>query len=161
MSAQPMSARPSRQSRTIPLRRQAPNRVTASRTLLDMAKDREASLALANNLKRLMEHQGLSQNELARKSGIGQRSLSTILNLERPLEINPRSTTITAIASYFGIPAWQLLIPDLPLELMLSHRLTKLIENYRDAPEVGRTNVDRVSESEVRYGDNQKSANGN
>jgi transcriptional regulator with XRE-family HTH domain len=116
-----------------------------------MAMQREIALALAHNVQRLMDHFGLSQAELGRRSGIAQRTISTLLDVENPSAINPRARTIEQLASYFGIPAWQLQIPELPLELLLSQRMTKMIENYRDAPESGRAQVERIAESEVRY----------
>lgn len=116
-----------------------------------MASDRATALALTDNLQRLMDHFGLSQAQLAKKSGVGQRTLSTLLDRENPLEINPRATTLARLAECFEIPSWQLLIPGLPIELLTSKRLTKLVEHYRDAPEAGRETVDRIAEAEVRY----------
>lgn len=112
---------------------------------------REIALALAHNLQRLMDHHGLSQAELGRKSGVGQSTLSKLLNLNDPSTMNPRASTLEQLADYFDIPGWQLLVPDMPLELLLSRRFTKLIENYRDAPERGRAQVERVAEGEVNY----------
>lgn len=112
---------------------------------------REIALAFAHNLQRLMDHHGLSQAELARKSGVGQSTLSKLLNIEDPSAMNPRSSTVEQLADYFDIPGWQLMMPGLPLELLLSKRLTKLVENYRDAPEPGRAQVERIAESEVKY----------
>lgn len=112
---------------------------------------REIALALASNLQQLMDHHGLSQAELGRKSGIAQRTISTLLDRANPTAINPRTKTLEQLASYFDVPGWQLLVPDMPLELLVSKRLTKLIENYRDAPEDGRVQVERIAESEVKY----------
>jgi transcriptional regulator with XRE-family HTH domain len=123
-----------------------------------MAMQRELALALANNLQRLMANYrlpngeiGLSQAELGRKSGIGQRTISTLLDVDDSAAINPRASTLEQLAHFFDIPVWQFLIPDMPLELLLSKRVTKLIENYRDAPEDGRVTVERIAESEVKY----------
>lgn len=112
---------------------------------------REIALAFAHNLQRLMDHQGLSQAELARKSGVGQSTLSKLLNTEDPSAMNPRSSTVEQLADFFDVPGWQLLVPGMPLELLLSRRLTKLIENYRDAPDTGRAQVERIAEGEVKY----------
>lgn len=98
-----------------------------------------------------MAHFELSQAQLAKKTGIGQSTLSTILDSKTPLETNPRCTTIELLAGYFQIPSWQLLIPDLPLDLLMSPELTKILENYRDAPPEGRQTIYRIAESEVRY----------
>lgn len=116
-----------------------------------MNADRQTALTLAKNLKRLMDHNELSQAELGRRSGVAQRTLSTLLGIDKPLEMNPTSTTIEQLAKYFGIPSWQLLVPDLPMELLTSPRFSRLIENYRDMGEPGREAVDRVAEAEVRY----------
>ena len=116
-----------------------------------MAMQREIALAFARNLQRLMDHHGLSQAELARKTGVGQSTLSKLLNIEDPSAMNPRSSTVEQLADFFDVPGWQLMVPDMPLELLLSKRFTKLIENYRDAPEAGRTQVERIAESEVKY----------
>ena len=116
-----------------------------------MAMQREIALALASNLQRLMDHRGLSQAKLGRESGVGQRTISTLVDPDKVGVSNPRATTLEQLARYFGVPSWQLLIPDLPLELLASTRFTKLIENYRDAPEDGRAMVERIAESEVKY----------
>jgi transcriptional regulator with XRE-family HTH domain len=116
-----------------------------------MGMQREIALAFANNLQRLMDHHGLSQAELARKSGVGQSTLSKLLNTADPSAMNPRSSTVEQLAGYFGVPGWQLMVPNMPLELLISRRFTKLVENYRDAPEAGRTQVERIAESEVKY----------
>ena len=64
---------------------------------------------------------------------------------------HPTTKTIEGIAAAVGIPLWQLMVPGLPMELLGSARLTKLIENYRDAPAEGRAQVERIAESEVKY----------
>lgn len=112
---------------------------------------REIALAFAHNLQRLMDHHGLSQAELARKTGVGQSTLSKLLNTEDPSAMNPRSSTVEQLADFFDVPGWQLMVPDMPLELLLSKRFTKLIENYRDAPDSGRAQVERIAEGEVKY----------
>lgn len=116
-----------------------------------MESERQTALTFAKNLQRLMDHHGLSQNELAKRSGVGQRTLSTLLDQKRPLEMNPRSTTIQQLAEYFDVPSWILLIPDLPLDLLTDKRLAQLVERYRDSGNQGRESIDRVAEMEARY----------
>jgi transcriptional regulator with XRE-family HTH domain len=110
-----------------------------------------AALAFASNLQRLMDHLGLSQAELGRKAKVGQSTLSRLLDLSAPSGINPRASTVDQLAEFFGIPPWQLFIPDLPIELLSSKELGVLLQNYRDAPEQGRQAIERVAEAEVRY----------
>lgn len=116
-----------------------------------MPDPRSTALAFAVNLQRLMDHHALSQAQLGAKTGIGQSTLSKLLNTERPLEINPRASTVAALADYFRVPPWLLLVPDLPMELLVDYRFGPLIENYARAPEEGRRTILRVAEGEARY----------
>lgn len=117
-----------------------------------MASYRETARALAGNLTRLMKLNNLTQAELARRSGVGQSTISGLLDSNNLIESNPSTETLEKLAEQFGMPVWQLLIPEMPADLVSSQRVTKLVENYRDAPEAGRTHVDRVAEGEKRYG---------
>jgi transcriptional regulator with XRE-family HTH domain len=110
-----------------------------------------ATLDLVENVRRLMKDEGWSQTELAKRAGISQRAVSYLLNYRDAQDRHPTTETIEGIAGAFGLQVWQLMIPDLPLELLQSQRFSKLIENYRDAPEEGRRQVERIAESEVKY----------
>lgn len=134
-------------------RRSSANPIGATATVVAMT-NRGIALALSGNLQRLMAHQQLSQAALSRKAGVGQSTLSNILDTEHPLEINPRTDTIEKLAKYFGIPGWQLLIPDLALDLLLSDRLGNLVDRYRAAPEQDRETLDRLAETAARYARN-------
>jgi transcriptional regulator with XRE-family HTH domain len=116
-----------------------------------MDADHIAAIALAENLSRLMAERGMTQADLAKRSGVAQRTISTLLDASRPDEINPRFSTLVAIAGHFGIPHWQLLIPDLPVDLLLSPAIGRVVSAYRDASTEGRANISRVAEAEVRF----------
>lgn len=113
----------------------------------------EATLALRDNVRRLMDSRDPPWKlvDLARHSGVSKSALSYLLNYQDNSDRHPTTETIGGIAAAFGLPVWQLMIPDLPTELLQSRRVTRLIENYRDAPEEGRATVERIAESEVRY----------
>ena len=113
--------------------------------------DRDIALTFSMNLQRLMDHHGLSQAELARKTKIGQSTLSKLLNTAEPGAINPRASTVQQLAAYFCVPGWQLFLPDLPLDMLASPRLARLIENYCETPPEGRAAVDHTAENERRY----------
>lgn len=68
--------------------------------------------------------------------------------------------TIEKLAKGFGIATWQLQIPGLPVDLLQGQMVSKVIENFRDAGTVGRENISRVAESEVRYSLVQNSERG-
>lgn len=107
--------------------------------------------ALADNLRRLMEDGELTQQQLAARTGVSQKAISDLLNYGGTSSKEPRLGTIEKLADGLGIPAWQLQIPNLPIELLRNHTLSKVVENFRDAGAVGRENICRVAESEVRY----------
>lgn len=116
-----------------------------------MDADHIAAVALAENLYRLMSERGMTQAELAKRAGVGQRTISTLLDASRPEAINPRLSTLVQIAGYFGIPYWQLMIPNLPIELLQSPALGRVLCAYRDASPEGRDNMNRVADAEARY----------
>lgn len=115
-----------------------------------MGKRPVAAVSFAVNIQRLMDHHELSQAELGRKSGVGQSTLSRLLNMENPELINPRASTVDRLAAYFGTQPWQLMLPGMPLELLTSPRLARLVENYSVASEEIRAAVERIVELEVR-----------
>lgn len=110
-----------------------------------------ATQGLADNVRRLSEHLGLSQTALARKSGLSQRAVGDLLTYGRTSNKSPTLKTIEKLASAFGVTAWQLQIPGLPVELLQNHRVGNLIENFRDASAAGRENIHRIAESEMHY----------
>lgn len=109
------------------------------------------TLALADNVRRLMADAGLSQEGLAKRAGISQRAVGYLVNYKDAQDRHPTTQTIAAIALAFDLEAWQLMMPNLPFELVQTKRLARLIENYVDSPEPGRINTERVAESEVKY----------
>ena len=111
----------------------------------------DAIKALADNVRRLMDAHKLTQSQLASRAGVSQKSISDLLNYGGNVSKEPRLGTIERIAKGFGIPVWQLQIPDLPVELLRNHSVGKVLENYRDAGPSGRENIRRIAESEVRY----------
>lgn len=120
-------------------------------TLVAMVKTNSIALALAGNVQRLMDHHGLSQAQLAKKSGVGQSTLSGLLDSNKADERNPRSSTIDKLAEFFKVEPWQLVVPGLHIELLLNQQIARVIYNFNDAPDPGRANIDRIAESEVRY----------
>lgn len=109
------------------------------------------TLALADNVRRLMAHTGWVQRELASRAGISQRAVGYLINYKDGQDRHPTTQTVAAIANAFDLETWQLMMPNFPVEMLNSKRMSKLFENYLDAPESGRVSVERVAESEVRY----------
>lgn len=115
--------------------------------------ENKATKALADNVRRLMADKNPAWKiiDLARHSGVSKSAVSYLLNYRDSSDRHPTTETIAGIAAAFGLPVWQLMIPDMPIELLTSNRMTRLIENYRDAPPAGQAQVERIAESEVKY----------
>lgn len=111
--------------------------------------------AFADNVRRLMLDLGLKQEALGKRAGVSQRAISDLLNYGR-LRKSPTLRTIHGISVALDVEVWTLFIADMPIDLLRGHRVSKLVENYRDAPEEGRTHVDRIAESEIRYAATEK-----
>ena len=116
-----------------------------------MSKSPAPALTFAGNLSRLMADRNLSQNELSKRSGVGQTTLSQILNSQAPQRNNPRCSTIQQIAEFFGVPAWLMFIPEVPLDLIDSDRIAVLIQHYTSAAASGRRVIDQVAEAQAHY----------
>jgi transcriptional regulator with XRE-family HTH domain len=112
---------------------------------------------IAGNVERLMDHLGktgprgkkMTQGELAKKTGLAQRTICNIFIEDGNESI--KSETIEKLAEYFGLMPYHLLIPDLPIEELLTNRLEKVIQCYSNVPKEGRENIMRISENELRY----------
>lgn len=115
-------------------------------------------LAVAKNLRALMDDRGLSQAELARKTSIGQSTLSNLLDQSKPLEINPRLSTLSTLADYFGVPVWMLAMDGMTLDLLKDSRLVELIQAFRDSSPEGQSNLTRIALAEARLSSRSSSA---
>lgn len=104
---------------------------------------------LANNIKRLIEYHDLAQDDIAKKTKIGQTTLSNVL---RPGSLASITTkTLEELARFFDLEVYHLLIPNLPIEELLNKRIEKIVECYSQSTSDGRENIKRIAENEVRY----------
>jgi len=105
---------------------------------------------LASNLRALMEDREYTQVALARKAGLDQKTISNIINPDRN-EYTPTLAVVEAIAGVFDVPVYQILIDELPLDLLKNHQIHKLVDSYKMTGKEGRRNVSRVAEREADY----------
>jgi len=110
---------------------------------------------LAENLRRLLSMgaaHGLpsNQSELARRSGVSQKTISNWLDPSRG--VAPVLDKLDMIAGVYRLEAWQLLMPDLPDDMLLAGHLRRLVANYRHITDPGaRRYVERIAEAEADY----------
>lgn len=102
---------------------------------------------LATNLRELMRETGMSARAVSSKSGVSLRMINYILIGERKATLD----VADRIAAVFGINGWQIIKPELKIDLARSGRLSKLVEHYESASEEGRQYLDRVAEREGKY----------
>lgn len=103
---------------------------------------------LVDNVRALMRHTETSKAQLAQRSGISERMIAYILAKER----TPTVETADSLARAFGLTGWQLMIPNLSLELAKEGKLEQLVKNYSTSSRKGREYIDRVAEQEAKYG---------
>lgn len=105
---------------------------------------------IAANVQALMSETGVrTQKELAKKTGLAQRTISNVLNPGSVGSI--RIETLDSLARFFNIESYHLMIPDLPIEELKHKRIEKVIECYAQSSPEGRENIKRIAENEVRY----------
>ncbi|PJL25917.1 hypothetical protein B9Y64_15445 [Stenotrophomonas maltophilia] len=111
----------------------------------------DSSRTLADNVRRLMEAAGDTQAKVAKRAGLAQRSVGNVVTYGTTHETSPTLRTVDGIADAYGVPVWMLLLDQVPLEVLQSPELARLIDNYIKAPASARANIDRVADAEVRY----------
>lgn len=98
----------------------------------------------AVNLSRLLDLTGQTQTQLAEKSGVSQRHISALVRGESDCTLQ----VAELLAKPFGLRGWQLMLPNLPVELVNSPRILRLVETYLDASEEGRALLDAMAQRE-------------
>jgi transcriptional regulator with XRE-family HTH domain len=105
------------------------------------------SEAVARNLRRLMEAHRLTQVDVAKKAGVSQRHISNVLNLVN----EPGIDRVDKIAKVFGLKGWQLQMPDIPDDMLLSSVVHKVFDALTQATPEGREMIGRLAEREAHY----------
>lgn len=95
-------------------------------------------LALATNARFLIDSALKAGRTLDGETGhlTKAKSAKTLWNLRENLELDPRLSTIEAVAREFGLEPWRLLLPGLTEEALLDPGLAKMILSYsKTSPE--------------------------
>lgn len=101
--------------------------------------------SLAANLRHLMNSREWNQVELAKRSRVNQKTISNILAGRN----TPTLDKLDMIASAFGLNAWHLILPNLPVELINGGTIERLFSNYLASGQRGREYIDHVAEREA------------
>jgi transcriptional regulator with XRE-family HTH domain len=103
-----------------------------------MSKPQSAALqgalaAFGPKLKTLLKLRGLSESELGRQmkrrgTPVSTKTINNVANGKHPPELG----NLAAIADFFGVPLWVMLIPDLPLDMVSGEPLDRLNQMIKD-----------------------------
>jgi len=104
----------------------------------------DAAETLARNLKWLMERAGDDQVSLAKRCGLGQRTISGVLRAQHAATL----TTVAELAKAYDLPAWCLLVEGLREDHDLPKRIDKLVSSYLAVAEPARVYFDYLAEQE-------------
>jgi transcriptional regulator with XRE-family HTH domain len=110
---------------------------------------------LAKNLTRLLAvgaAHGLpsTQAALSRRSGVSQKTISNWLDPSRG--VAPVLDKLELVADVYRLEVWQLLVPDLPDDMLLIGHLKRLVANYGNiANPAARRYIEQIAEAEANY----------
>lgn len=80
----------------------------------------------------------MTQTELAKQSGVSQTHIGGILRKESSCTIEMAD----ALAAPFGLTGWQLIMPNLPDDLVGSQALQRFFDTYIGTDDAGREFMD-------------------
>jgi transcriptional regulator with XRE-family HTH domain len=102
---------------------------------------------LARNLNFLMDKYSYSEREVSKRSGVAPKTVNNMRNARTTSTIE----NVDKVASVFGLSGWQMIVPDLPSDLVESRQLKSTLSNYMSADTEGRQAIDRLAEREAAY----------
>lgn len=103
---------------------------------------------VSHNLRALLDMRKWSEHDLAKASGIAQKTINNILTGKSACTVD----TAGALAKAFNLQAWHLLIPDLPKELVTSPSLGAIVADWISATPEGRDHIEMVARREGKIG---------
>lgn len=104
--------------------------------------------AVAANLRDLMRLRKWSEHELAKRSGVAQKTINNVLNRKSACSIE----TAEHLARPFNLAGWHLMIPGLPKVLIDSPTLFTLVQDWMTASDEGRDLIERLAKRERKSG---------
>jgi transcriptional regulator with XRE-family HTH domain len=103
---------------------------------------------LARNINALMTRRNMVQHDLARASGVSQRTVSNLCNPDGP---SPTLDSVDAVAAAFGLEGWHLIMPTLIDDLSGDTTIAGLFDAYSHATAEGKRHILRVAEREAEF----------
>ena len=104
-----------------------------------------ANAILGRNLIKLRSAKGVSQSKIGETSPVSQKTVSNIEKMGEAGSANLE--TMEALAEYFKVPVWQLLLEDMPMDPAMRRRLNEAVAAMLGMSEASLIKVlDRIEE---------------
>lgn len=100
---------------------------------------------VAENVSTLLRLRGWSQEELERRSGVAQKTVSNIVRSGSTM-----TGKLAAIAYAFGLEPWMMLLPK-AWEIKQPKKLDTLLQDYMACDREGQEHIERSAEKEAAY----------
>lgn len=84
----------------------------------------------------------VSREDLTKRSGLSRRTLDNL----RTGNFACTLRTVEGLAKAFGVEPWEVMLPDLPAELVFNGRLRRVVNSYIRASADGQRTVEQVAE---------------
>ena len=79
------------------------------------------------------------------KDGVTQKTVSNVENLEG----DPRISSYAAVAAYWGLPVWAMMVPGTTKDMFEDRtkirRVVQLMQDYLDCPDSERANIEGLA----------------
>ena len=102
---------------------------------------------LSRNLRHLMKMRDWTQQDLSKKSGVSQRTISNMLTEEKV----PTLDTVDKVAAAFGLNLWHMIMPKLVEDLENGSSIRGLIDDYFGSDPAGKRLILQVADREAEY----------
>lgn len=102
---------------------------------------------LASNTRYLMQYKRWTQDELRKRAGLSQKTVSNVLNGVYDTKIE----TAEAIGRAFGLNGWLMISPYLVKNLESGGSIAKLLDSFLLASDEGQQLVLQIAEREAKY----------
>lgn len=105
----------------------------------------ENLITLGRNIDTVLKYRQMSEPELARLSGVGQKTVNNIIKARHPANIS----NIAKIASVLRVDVCRLLRPDMTLEALIDERLDTVIDGFLNADTAAQEYIYSIAKREL------------
>lgn len=112
--------------------------------------EQDAREIVSSNVRALLKLRGWSQEEIERRSGVAQKTVSNIVRSGSTM-----TNKLASIAYAFGMEPWMLLVKN-AWEIAQPKKLGGLLSSYMECSRDGQEHIENTAEREVEYQKSKK-----